>query len=291
MSGNTGGQARVTVNTLLEKKTRGERLVMVTAYDFPTATLAERAKVDIILVGDSLGMVALGYDSTVPVTMADMIHHTKACARACRQALLVSDMPFMSYQVTPAQAVVNAGRLIKEGGAQAVKVEGGRETLPAIQAIVKAGIPVMGHLGLTPQTASLHSGYKVQGKTPESARLILDDALALQQAGVFAIVVECVPDKVASLIRDRLTMPLIGIGSGAGCDGQVLVISDLLGLYDKLTPRFVKRYAELGEAAVGAIAAFAEETRNGSFPSPEHSFHLKEEEFVKVKNLMLAPDE
>lgn len=279
---------KITADTITAKKKMQERIVMVTAYDFPTAQLADRAGVDIVLVGDSLGMVALGYESTVPVTMDEMIHHTKACSRGCRQALIVADMPFMSYQVNPAQAVENAGRLVKEGGAQAVKVEGGRETLSAIEAITAAGIPVMGHLGLTPQTATLHGGYRVQGKTPQSALRILEDAMLLERAGVFALVLECVPDRIAGLIREAVGIPIIGIGAGPLCDGQVLVISDLLGLFDRFTPRFVKRYAELGQAASQALTTFADDVRKGSFPGAEHSFTISDEEFEACKAFMLG---
>ncbi len=273
---------KVVITDLGDKKRRGEAIVMVTAYDYPTALLADRAGVDVILVGDSLGMVALGYESTVPVTMEEMIHHTRAVARGCRSAFLVADLPFLSYQVSPVEAIRNAGRLIKEGGAEAVKLEGGREFLPTVRAIVDAGIPVMAHLGLTPQTATRLGGYRVQGRDAASALRILEDAVLLQEAGAFAVLVECVPAQVSSLLRQRLAVPLIGIGAGPHCDGQVLVLSDLLGLYDRLSPRFVKRYADLGRQAVEAIGAFAREVRTGAFPGPEHSFTMPEEELARL---------
>lgn len=284
-----GGERRkVTITDLAGRKRSGPPIVMVTAYDYPTALIADRAGVDVILVGDSLGMVALGYDSTVPVTLAEMVHHTRASARGVRSAFLVADLPFMSYHVSPEQAVRSAGRLVKEGGAEAVKLEGGREFLPAVRAIVSAGIPVMAHLGLTPQTATRLGGYRVQGRDAASARRILEDALLLQEAGAFAVLVECIPDRVSGLLRRRLAVPLIGIGAGPDCDGQVLVLSDLLGLYDRLSPRFAKRYADLGRLATEAVAAFAREVRAGEFPAAEHSFALPADEYAR---LLAALDE
>lgn len=274
---------KVAITDFAEKKARGERIAMVTAYDYPTALLADAAGVDMLLVGDSLGMVALGYDSTVPVTMDEMVHHTRAVARACRYAFIVADMPFMSYHASVQDAVRNAGRLIKEGGAHCVKLEGGRDFAAAVRAIVAAGIPVMAHLGLTPQTATMLGGYRVQGRDAATARRILDDALLLQEAGAFAVLVECVPDRVSGVLRRRLAVPLIGIGAGADCDGQVLVLSDLLGIYDRLQPRFVKRYARLGPAAVEAISRFAAEVREGAFPGPGHSFTIPDQEFELFK--------
>lgn len=264
------------------RKERGEPIVMVTAYDFPTARLADEAGVDAILVGDSLAMVALGYESTVPVTLEEMIHHTRAARRGCRRALLVGDLPFLSYQVSAEQAVASAGRLVKEGGASAVKLEGGHEQLAAVRALVRAGIPVMGHLGLTPQTASLAGGYRVQGRDPARARRLMEDALLLEEAGVFALVLECVPRQLAGFLRRRLGVPVIGIGAGPECDGQVLVLSDLLGLFDRFIPRFVERYAELGRAAGEALARFAADVRSGRFPEDRHSFHLAEAEWEAV---------
>lgn len=273
---------RVTIPDLMDRKSRGIPLAMIATYDYPTALLAERAGVDIILVGDSLGMVILGYDSTVPVTMAEMLHHTRAVARACARALVVADMPFLSYQVSPEQAVRNAGRLLKEGGAQAVKVEGGREVEPAVRAIAAAGIPVMAHLGLTPQTATKLGGYRVQGRDAASAGRIVADALALEAAGAFAVLVECVPDRVAGLLRRRLRVPLIGIGAGPDCDGQVLVLADIIGLFDRFTPRFVKRYAELGSAISDAVSAYVADVRARRFPGPEHSFTIPDAEYAAL---------
>lgn len=271
------------ITDLAGKKARGEPIVMVTAHDYATAVLTERAGVDLILVGDSLGMTVLGYDSTVPVTMDEMIHHTRAVTRGCRSTFVIGDMPFMSYQVGPAEAVRNAGRFIKEGGAQAVKLEGGREFAATVRALTRAGIPVMAHLGLTPQTATQQGGYRVQGRDAASATRIIEDALLLQESGAFAVLVECIPDRVAGLLRRRLRVPLIGIGAGADCDGQVLVLSDLLGLYDRLQPRFVKRYAELGRLATEAVAAYAREVREGGFPGPEHRFSIADDEFEQLE--------
>lgn len=270
------GREPVTLPGIQQLKEQGQPITMVTAYDYPTALIGDRAGVDMVLVGDSLGMVALGYESTVPVTMEEMVHHTRAVVRGCRGALVVADMPFMSYQVSPVRAVENGGRLIKEGGAQAVKMEGGREVEGAVRALVAAGIPVMGHLGLTPQTATKLGGYRVQGRDPASAGRILADALLLEEAGVFALVVECIPDRLASVLRRRLRVPLIGIGAGPGCDGQVLVLSDLLGLFDRFAPRFMKRYADLGAAAVEAVGRFADEVRTGRFPDEDHSFSVRD---------------
>lgn len=272
--------APVTLPEIAARKTGGEALVMVTAYDYTGAVLADRAGVDMVLVGDSVGMVVLGYESTIPVTMDEMVHHTRAVSRGCRRPFLIADMPFMSYQTGVEEAVRNAGRLVKEGGAAAVKLEGGREVLPQVRAIAAAGIPVMGHLGLTPQAVTKLGGYRVQGRDAAGARRILEDALLLEEAGAFAVLVECIPDRLAGLLRRRLRVPLIGIGAGPDCDGQVLVFHDLLGLYDRITPRFVKRYADLGAAAVQAIAAFAAEVREGRFPAKEHSFSLPDEEMA-----------
>jgi len=239
---------RVTPRTLLAKKSRGEPAVMVTAYDYPSAMAADAAGVDAILVGDSLGMVVLGYDDTLRVTMDDMLHHARAVARARTAALRVGDMPFLSYQADVAEAVRNAGRFLSDGGMDAVKLEGGRERTGAVRAIVEAGIPVMGHLGLTPQSIRALGGYRVQGATAEAARRVLDDALRLEDAGCFALVLEAIPDRVASLVTARLGIPTIGIGAGAACDGQVLVWHDLLGWEDRIAPRFVKRYASIADA-------------------------------------------
>ena len=265
---------RVTIPGLQSKRARRERITMLTAYDTPMARILDRAGVDLVLVGDSLGMVALGYASTVPVTMEEMLHHAKAVRRGVTRALLVGDMPFMSFQLSPEAAVANAGRFLKEAGCDAVKLEGGLETLTAAKAIVRVGIPVMGHVGLTPQTASRFGGFKVQGRTPDEAQRIVQAAEALQEAGCFAIVLECLPDMVAQRITQRLAIPTIGIGAGPRCDGQVLVTHDLLGFYDQLSPKFVKRYAELGQAAQAAVQQFKREVEAGQFPTAAHSYTM-----------------
>ena len=271
-----------TLNGFLQMKRDGEKIVMLTAYDYPSAKIAEEAGVDIILVGDSLGMVVLGYDSTVPVTMADMIHHTRAARRGARGTFIVTDMPFLSYQISPAQALENAGRLVQEGGCEAVKVEGGEEVAPQVAALVRAGIPVCGHVGLTPQSATALSGYKVQGRTAEAAAKLLHDVRALEEAGAFMIVLECIPVQVAALLSGQLSVPTIGIGAGAACDGQVLVYHDTLGLFDRFTPKFVKQFESLGAKAKDAIAAYAGEVRGGVFPGPEHTFTMNEEELKRI---------
>ena len=268
--------ARMTVAALTEKKAQGEKIVMLTAYDYPSARIAEAAGVDTILVGDSLGMVVLGYDSTVPVTMDDMLHHAKAVTRGTERALVVVDLPFMSYQISVEEAIRNAGRLMQEGHAGAVKLEGGVHMAETVRRIVQIGIPVVGHIGLTPQSINTLSGYKVQGRTPEAAERLLDDAISLQQSGASAVVLETVPAKVAELISKRLRIPTIGIGAGAGCDGQVQVWHDLLD-YDthfmpRHMPRHVKVYAEAGEVMQNAIEAYAAEVREGAFPTQKESF-------------------
>lgn len=250
---------------------------MLTAYDYTTATLLDEAGVDCILVGDSLGMVMLGYENTLKVTMDDMIHHTKAVARGTRNAFLIGDMPFLSYHLSVDEAVRNAGRFVQEGGAQAVKLEGGATIIDKIQSIVKAQIPVMGHLGLTPQSVHAMGGFKLQGKDLETARQIIDDALLLEDAGVFSIVLECVPDGLARIITDKLDIPTIGIGAGAGCDGQVLVIQDLMGMFRQMRPKFVKTFAPGGDTMVSAVKQYIDEVRNRSFPAKEHSFSMDEE--------------
>jgi 3-methyl-2-oxobutanoate hydroxymethyltransferase len=270
--------ARVTVSDIQEKKEQGEKIVMLTAYDFPSARLAEEGGVDMVLVGDSLGMVVLGYDSTLPVTMEDMIHHAKAVVRGCDRPLVVGDLPFMSYQVSIEEALRNAGRFLQEAGCQAVKLEGGVHMAETVRRIVQVGIPVVGHIGLTPQSINQLSGYKVQGRTPEAAERLVEDAVALQQAGVFAIVLETIPAPLAELISQRLRIPTIGIGAGAGCDGQVQVWHDLLSYYTTFMPRHlprhVKQYANLGEEARKAIEQYVAEVRNASFPTTKESFRM-----------------
>ncbi len=271
---------KVTTRTFLLKKQRGEVITMLTAYDYPTALATDRAGIDSILVGDSLGMVVLGYENTLPVTMDDMLHHCRAVARGARSALLVGDMPFMSYQASVEQAVRNAGRFLQEAGMDAIKLEGGRERLEAVRAIVAAGIPVMGHLGLTPQSVQQFGGFRAQGRTAAAARRLLEDALLLQEAGCFSLVLESIPARLATLISQRLEMPTIGIGAGAGCDGQVLVIHDLLGLFDRFTPRFVKKYANLHAEIAGALAAFRREAEGRAFPAAEHVVEMPDAEWA-----------
>ncbi|PKM42568.1 MAG: 3-methyl-2-oxobutanoate hydroxymethyltransferase [Firmicutes bacterium HGW-Firmicutes-8] len=274
--------SKVTTVKLKEMKTRGEKITVLTCYDYSKAILLEKAGIDVLLVGDSLGMVLLGYDSTIPVTMEDMIIHTKAVSRGTKNALLVADMPFMSYQISTGESVKNAGRFLQEAGANAVKLEGGREIAPTVQAIIAAGIPVMGHLGLTPQSVNKLGGYRVQGKDEAAARIILNNALALQDAGVFAIVLECVPAALAKMVTKRLEVPTIGIGAGVDCDGQVLVIHDLLGLYSDISPKFVKRYASLHNTILEAVSQYKSDVKEGNFPGPEHSFDMEESEIGKL---------
>ncbi|QQE72724.1 3-methyl-2-oxobutanoate hydroxymethyltransferase [Brevibacillus composti] len=273
----TNNLAPITTADLRAKKHASEPIAMITAYDFPSAKLAEEAGADILLVGDSLGMVVLGYDSTLPVTMEDMVHHTKAVTRAAKRAFVVADLPFLSYHGTLEEGVKNAGRLMQEGFAKAVKMEGGVELAPLVKKCVQAGIPVMGHIGLTPQAVHQLGGYKVQGKDVESARRLVEEAEVLQEAGIFALVLECVPEELAALISSRLDIPVIGIGAGPSVDGQVLVYHDLVGYASQLKPKFVKRYAEIGDTVREAIKSYVAEVKERQFPGPEHVFHAKEE--------------
>jgi 3-methyl-2-oxobutanoate hydroxymethyltransferase len=270
--------ARVTVADVQAMKQRGEKLVMLTAYDYPSARIADGAGVDMILVGDSLGMVVLGYEDTLQVTLEDMLHHSRAASRGAEHAIVVTDLPFMTYQVSVEEAMRNAGRLIQEGGAQAVKLEGGVHMAETVRRIVQVGIPVVGHIGLTPQSINQLSGYKVQGKTPAAAERLVEDAVALQQAGAFAIVLETIPAPLAKLISQRLTIPTIGIGAGADCDGQVLVWHDLLSYHTSFLPRHiprhVKQYANVGEDMGRAISEYAVEVRAGTFPTLKESFPM-----------------
>ena len=261
---------RITVPSIVEAPLRGDRLVMVTAYDFPQGKTADAAGADIILVGDSLAMVVLGHPDTLSVTLDEMIHHTRAVRRGVERALLVADMPYGSFHLGPDQAVASAIRFVKEAGAQAVKIEGGRPEV--VRALDRAEVPVMAHLGLTPQSVHRFGGYKVQGRSEEAARKIVDAALELEEAGAFSLVLECVPSNLGAEITERLTIPTIGIGAGAACDGQVLVYHDLLGLEERIAPRFVRRYAELGLASREAIERFADDVRAGRFPSPEETY-------------------
>ena len=274
--------ARVTVPAVRRRKVAdgADPLVMVTAYDAPTARLADAAGVDLLLVGDSLAMVVLGYDDTLSVTVDDMVHHTAAVARTAPRALVVADLPWMSYHVSPEDTVRNAARLVR-AGAPAVKLEGGAKRLPAVSALIDAEIPVMGHLGLTPQSVHALGGFKVQGRQPEAADALVEDAVALVEAGVFAIVLEAVPAAVARRVTEAVPVPTIGIGAGPACDGQVLVLHDLLGLEDRVLPRFVRRYASLRADGTAAVAAYAADVRSGAFPGPEETYE-PEEEFAPV---------
>jgi 3-methyl-2-oxobutanoate hydroxymethyltransferase len=265
-------RSKVTLTQIQAMKEQRQPITMVTAYDYTAALLADRAGIDMLLVGDSLGNVMLGYNSTVPVTMEEMIHHTRAVMRANPAALVVADLPFLSYQTSVPEAVRNAGRLLKEGGAEAVKLEGGRAMAPMVKAITDAGIPVMGHLGLTPQSAVQLGGYRVQGKDEATAQQITADAKALVEAGVFSLVLECVPAALGRAITEQLAVPVIGIGAGPDCDGQVLVYHDILGLYDRFKPKFVKRYAILADTIVKALEQYRDEVRQRTFPGEEHSF-------------------
>lgn len=271
-----------TVSTFREQKAKGEKISMLTAYDYSTAKLMDEAGINGILVGDSLGMVVLGYEDTLPVTMEDMIHHTAAVCRGAKNTLVVGDMPFMSYQVSVEEAVYNAGRLMKEGRCQAVKLEGGANVCPQIRAITNASIPVMAHIGLTPQSINAFGGFKVQGKSEEAAKKLLEDAKAVEEAGAFAVVLECVPAKLAELISKSISIPTIGIGAGAGCDGQILVYQDMLGLFSDFTPKFVKRYANVGEMMTQAFRDYIADVQEGSFPAPEHTFAISEDVIKKL---------
>jgi 3-methyl-2-oxobutanoate hydroxymethyltransferase len=267
---------RLTVEQIREFKRRGERIPMLTAYDYPTARLLDEAGIPLLLVGDSLGMVVLGHQTTLPVTMDDMIRHTQAVVRAAQHALVVTDLPFLSYQTSLDEAVHNAGRLLKEGGAQAVKLEGGTAMAATIERLVEVGIPVMGHIGLTPQSVNQLSGYRVQGKTAAAAARLLADAQAVEASGAFSLVLESLPYQLAALITSRLSIPTIGIGAGAGCDGQVQVLHDILGLVPDFTPRHARRYAELGQAVREAVQRYAGDVREGQFPSLKESFTMDE---------------
>ena len=275
-----------TVVDIQRMKREARRITMLTAYEVGFARMIDQAGVDLVLVGDSLGMVALGYGSTVPVTMEEMLHHARAVSRGVEQAVLVGDMPFLSYQIDAREAVANAGRFFKEAGCDAVKLEGSREVVPQVEAIVRAGMPVMGHIGLTPQTAGRLGGFKVQGRDLASARRLVEDARALAEAGVFALVLECVPDQVAAAITETVEVPTIGIGAGPHCDGQVLVTHDLVGLFDRFTPSFVKKYANLAPIVRQALASFVEDVHTGAFPAAEHTFAASEE----LRSLLLADD-
>jgi 3-methyl-2-oxobutanoate hydroxymethyltransferase len=273
---------KITIPQLKEMKRQGKRFKMVTAYDYPFASMVDKSPIEVILVGDSLGMVVLGYDSTVGVTMDDMLHHIKPVVKGAPHTLIIADMPFGSYNVSSSDAIANANRIMKEGGADGVKLEGGSTMVETVRALVQAGIPVMGHVGLTPQTVAQLGGFKVQGKEAEAALKIVADAQQLEEAGAFSIVVECVPEPVTKLITEKLSIPVIGIGAGAYCDAQVLVIQDLLGMFDRFVPKFVKQYGNLNGLIMEALQQYATEVDTGIFPGPEHSFGMKEEVLKKI---------
>ena len=273
---------KVTLAELQGKKEAGEKITMMTAYDYPGAQLVDQAGIDTVLVGDSLGMVVLGYDSTVPVTVDEMIHHCKAVRRGTESAFIIGDLPFMSYHVSVEQAVENAGRFVKEAGCDAVKLEGGSEMAPVVEAVVRAGIPVCAHIGLTPQTATMLGGFRVQGKDAESGRTMVRSGKDLEEAGAFMIVMECIPDLLAARITRELHIPTIGIGAGIDCDGQVLVYHDLVGLFERFTPRFVKQYTNLAPLIRDALVQYKTEVEQGVFPGPEHTFAMKPEEAEKI---------
>jgi 3-methyl-2-oxobutanoate hydroxymethyltransferase len=279
MAKSSSDRKKITTLTFLKKKERGEPITMLTAYDYPTAMAVDRADIDAILVGDSLAMVVLGYENTIPVTMEMMLHHCRAVARGARHPLLVGDMPFMAYQISVEEAVRNAGRFLQEAGMDAVKLEGGRERIEAAKAIVAAGIPVMGHLGLTPQSVNTLGGFRRQGRTAAAGQRLLEDAILLQEAGCFAIVLEAVPTQLAEYISKQLKVPTIGIGAGRKCDGQVLVTHDLLGLFDRFVPKFVKQYTNLHEVIAGAFADYRRDVQSQEFPGEEHSVEMSPDEW------------
>ncbi len=279
VSNSTSQRKKVTTLTFRQKKERGEPITMLTAYDYPTAMAMDRAGIDSILVGDSLAMVVLGYENTLPVTMEEMLHHARAVSRGAKSALLVGDMPFMSYQISAEDALRNAGRFLQQGGMDAVKLEGGRERADAIRAIVGAGIPVMGHIGLTPQAVHQLGGFRAQGKTASAAKRLLDDAKILEDAGAFSIVLEAVPARLAEVISKQISIPTIGIGAGAGSDGQVLVTHDLLGLFDRFTPKFVKQYANFHDEMNKAFTAYIDDVETKRFPAVEHAIEMTDEEW------------
>ncbi len=283
LEGDKSGKMRVTIEQIKEMKQRGEKIPMLTAYDYSTARLIDESGVPLILVGDSLGMVVLGYETTIPVTMEEMLHHTKAVVRGAKRALVVGDMPFMTYHISRDEALRNAARFIQEGGAQAVKLEGGENVAETVRHIVSCGIPVMGHIGLTPQSVHQLGGFKVVGKTVEMATKLLKDAKALEEAGAFAIVLELVPSQLSKLITEEVSIPTIGIGSGKDCDGQVQVISDLLGLYTEFVPKHAKQYAKLGEIIKKAVGQYISEVQTGAFPTPKESYSMDERIISEVR--------
>ncbi len=277
---------RVTILDIQQAKDDNRKLTMVTAYDYPFGLLADEAGIDIVLVGDSLGMVVMGLEGTVEVTMEHMIHHIRAVSRGCKNPFIVGDMPFMSYNTSIRDAIINAGRLLKEGGCESIKLEGGVDFAPTVAAIVKAGIPVQGHIGLTPQTASALGGFKMQGRDAAAAKQILDDARALEDAGVFSMILEAVPAPLGKLVAEAVKVPVIGIGAGPDVDGQVLVTHDLIGLFDKFVPKFVKQYANIRKNILDALTEYKAEVREMKFPAPEHSFTMPTESLEELENLL-----
>lgn len=275
---------KVTVSHFLDKKQQSEKITMLTAYDYSMAKLFDNVGIDSLLVGDSLGMVMLGYDNTLQVTVDDIIHHTKAVSRGASRSLVVADMPFLSYHINIEETVKNAGRLVQEGNAEAVKLEGGAEIEDKVKSIIKAQIPVMGHMGLTPQSVNVAGGFKVQGKSKKEAEKLLEDAKKLEKAGIFALVLECVPDALAELVSKELSIPTIGIGAGRGCSGQVLVYHDMLGMYSDMVPGFVKKYKNVGDQIQSAVNEYIEEVKKGEFPKKEHSFSMDESILNELKN-------
>jgi len=280
--------AKVTVLDVQQAKAQGRKLTMLTAYDYPLGLMAAEAGVDIVLVGDSLGMVVMGLGGTVEVTMEDMIHHIKAVVRGCKGPHIVGDMPFMSYNTSIREAIINAGRLMKEGGCESVKLEGGVDFAPTIAAIVKAGIPVQGHIGLTPQTASALGGFKMQGKDATAAKQIIDDAKALEAAGVFSMILEAVPAPLGKLVAEAVKVPVIGIGAGPDVDGQVLVFHDVVGLFDRFVPKFVKQYTNVRKIILEALGEYKQDVLAGKFPGPEHSFKMPDEALQQLKKMIKA---
>ncbi len=280
------GNPKVTIPDVIKAKTEGRKLVMMTAYDYPFGLLADEAGVDIVLIGDSLGMVVMGLDGTVEVTMEHMIHHIRAVVRGCKGPLVIGDMPFMSYNTSIPEAIHNAGRLMKEGGCDAIKLEGGVDFAATIEAIVKAGIPVQGHIGLTPQTASALGGFKMQGRDAAAAKQIIDDAKALQKAGVFSMILEAVPAPLGKLVAEAVQVPVIGIGAGSDVDGQVLVTHDMVGLFDKFVPKFVKQYTKIRPIILEALQAYKKEVTDVNFPAAEHSFKMPDEALAQLKQMI-----
>ncbi len=279
-------RTKVTLPQLLEMRERGQRITMITAYDYPTGVFADRAGIDIVLVGDSMAMTVLGYSTTLPATMAELIAHSQAVTRGCKNSFVLGDMPYMSYQPSTEIAVQNAGRFMSEGGCDGIKLEGGLTMVDRVEAIIRAGIPVMGHLGLTPQSMSMLGGFKVQGKDALMAKRIIDDAKVLEEAGAFTVLLECVPSKVSKLVTERAEIPIISIGAGPDCDGQLLIFHDMFGLYPAFTPKFAKQYADVGEAIVKGLKRYAEEVREGLFPEPKHGFTIRDEQYEELLKML-----